>query len=40
MHQLRSLLREGRYIGFSRSLRLHSQLPQLVFPQQSLYDTM
>jgi hypothetical protein len=40
MHQFKSLLREGRYIGFSRSLRLHSQLPQLTLPQQSLYETM
>jgi len=36
MHQFTSLLRDRRYIGFSPSLRLHSQLPQLVLPQQSL----
>ena len=32
MHQLRSLLRDGRYTGFSPSLRVQSQLAQVLFP--------
>jgi hypothetical protein len=35
-HQLVSLFFGGTYIGFSPSLRLQKQCPQLLLPQQSL----
>jgi len=40
MHQFKSLFRDAGTWAFRRSFRLHSQLLQLTFPQQSLYETM